>query len=637
MLSDTIKATYLKGNKFMKRIIGMLLAAILIIPSLTGASAVEKSVGLAEDKIIKIVGALEIMQGDENGNLNLEKEVTRAEFVKMAISASGFKDEADVKPAYSIFPDVQSSHWASGYIKTAVGSGLVNGYLDGTFRPSGYVKLEEAVTVTLKLLGYSDSDFTGSYPDGQISKYRSLKLDTNIFAKTGDTLTRRECMYLLYNALCTYTKGGKSYGETLGYTADKYGNIDYLALMEKEKEGPYIVSSDNWIAQLGFDAADAEYYTDSKKVSQAVIKDNDVIYWSNPFKTVWVYSDKVTGVLESISPNPASPSAVTVAGNSYEIETEQAAVAFGGKGSFEIGDTVTLLLGESGIVAVKNPETVSDEFFGLSTSVERKEYTYDGKTYSDYYVNVSSFDGKTHSIKTADPDFKTGILVRVNFSNGEMTAKPYSQQYNSVNDLILAVKEDKIAENAVIVDYFAKSYTTTYPARLKEISITPKNVAYYNINSNGFVDYLVLKDATGDCHSYGVIYKHKGSTSFLTSSKNSSISNYSNLSSGVVRVKYDGNEADNISWLPEMTIESIDNGKVNFLGKTYKVWDYAECFVLEQKTYSTNKSSDKSMSEIINQVSFDRIDTILKGDEYTVMGYYDNTGIIRVLVAQKNF
>ncbi|MBE6622753.1 MAG: S-layer homology domain-containing protein [Ruminococcaceae bacterium] len=637
MLSDTIKATYLKGNKFMKRIIGILLAAILIIPSLTGAFAVEKSAGLAEDKIIKIVGALEIMQGDENGNLNLEKEVTRAEFVKMAISASQYKDEADVKPPYSIFPDVQSSHWASGYIKTAVSSGLVNGYLDGTFRPSGYVKLEEAVTVTLKLLGYSDSDFTGSYPDGQISKYRSLKIDTNISAKTGDILTRRECMYLLYNALCTYTKSGKGYGETLGYTADKYGNIDYLALMEKDKEGPYIVSGDDWIAKLGFDAADTEYYTDSKKVSQDVIKDNDVIYWSNSFKTVWVYSDKVTGVLEGISPNPASPSAVTVAGNSYDIETEQAKVAFGGKGSFEIGDTVTILLGESGIVAAKNPETVSDEFFGLSTSVERKEYTYGGKTYSDYYVNVSSFDGKTHSIKTEDPDFQTGILVRVNYSGGEMTAKPYSQKYNSVNDLILAVKEDRIAENAVIVDYFGKSYVTTYPARLKEISINAQNVAYYNINSNGFVDYLLLKDATGDCHSYGVIFKYKGNTSFLTSSKNSSISNYSNLSSGVVKVKYDGNEADNISWLPEMTIDSIDNGKVNFLGKTYKVWDYAECFVLEQKTYSANKSSDKSMSEIIEQVSFDRIDTILKGDEYTVMGYYDNTGIIRVLVAQKNF
>ena len=637
MLSDTIKATYLKGNKFMKRIIGMLLAAILIIPSLTGASAVEKSAGLAEDKIIKIVGALEIMQGDENGNLNLEKEVTRAEFVKMAISASQHKDEADVKPAYSIFPDVQSSHWASGYIKTAVSSGLVNGYLDGTFRPSGYVKLEEAVTVTLKLLGFSDSDFTGSYPDGQISKYRSLKLDTNITAKTGEPLTRRECMYLLYNALCTYTKSGKSYGETLGYTADKYGNIDYSALMEKEKEGPYIVSGDTWKSLLGFDPEDAEYYTDSKKVSSSVIKDNDIIYWSDAFNTVWVYSDKVTGVLESVSPNPASPSSVTVAGNSYNIETEQAAVAFSGKGSFSIGDTVTLLLGESGVVAAKDPETVSDEFFGLSTSVEKKEYTYDGKTYSDYYVNVASFDGKTHSIKTSNPDFKTGILVRVNFSNGEMTAKPYSEQYNSVSPLVKAIKEDKIAENAVIIDYFGKSYVTTFPARLKEISINAQNVAYYNINSNGFVDYLLLKDATGDCHSYGVVFKHKGSTSFLTSSKNSSISNYSNLSSGVVRVKYDGTEADNISWLPEMTIDSIDNGKVKFRGKTYRVWDYVECFVLEQKTYSTSKSSDKSKSEVIEQVSLDRINTILKGDEYTVMGYYDDTGIIRVLVAQRNF
>ena len=444
-------------------------------------------------------------------------------------------------------------------------------------------------------------------------------------------------MYLLYNALCTYTKSGKSYGETLGYTADKYGNIDYSALMEKEKEGPYIVSGDTWKSLLGFDPEDAEYYTDSKKVSSSVIKDNDIIYWSDAFNTVWVYSDKVTGVLESVSPNPASPSSVTVAGNSYNIETEQAAVAFSGKGSFSIGDTVTLLLGESGVVAAKDPETVSDEFFGLSTSVEKKEYTYDGKTYSDYYVNVTSFDGKTHSIKTSNPDFKTGILVRVNFSNGEMTAKPYSEQYNSVSPLVKAIKEDKIAENAVIIDYFGKSYVTTFPARLKEISINAQNVAYYNINSNGFVDYLLLKDATGDCHSYGVVFKHKGSTSFLTSSKNSSISNYSNLSSGVVRVKYDGTEADNISWLPEMTIDSIDNGKVKFRGKTYRVWDYVECFVLEQKTYSTRKSSDKSKSEVIEQVSLDRINTILKGDEYTVMGYYDDTGIIRVLVAQRNF
>ena len=637
MLSGTIKAKYLKGNTYMKRIIGTLLAAILMIPSLITASAVEKSAGLAEDKIIKIAGTLEIMQGDENGNLNLEKNVTRAEFVKMAISASAHKDEADVKPAYSIFPDVQSSHWASGYIKTAVGAGLVNGYLDGTFRPSGYVKLEEAVTVTLKLLGYSEADFTGSYPDGQMAKYRALDLDTDIFAKTGDTLTRRECMNLLYNALCTYTKSGKSYCETLGYTADKYGNIDYSALMEKEKDGPFVVKGDNWKTKLGSAPENFEYYTNSKKTTWNVIKDYDVIYFSKPFGTVWIYSDKVTGVLEGISPNPASPSSVIISGSSYDLETENAALSFSGKDAFEIGETVTLILGESGVVSAVPPDSVSDEFFGLSTAVEKREYTYGGKTYSGYYVSVSSFDGKTHSIKTTNSDFKTGVLVRVRFENGEMTVKPYSYHLNSVDTLLKAIREDKIAPDAIIADYFGKSYITTYPARLKEITLNAKNVAYYSINSAGYVDCLILNDATGDCHSYGVIYNHKGKTTFLTSSKNSSISNYSNVATGVVKVKYDGNEADNISWLSEITVDSVDNGKVRSSGRTYKLWDNAECFVLEQKKYSTSSSSDKAMREIIEQVSFDRIETVLADDKYTLMGYCDTTGVVRVLVAQKNF
>lgn len=215
----------------MKRLIGIILGVLLILPVFP-VSAVEKDAGLNETQIAEILRALEILQGDENGNLKLDTGVTRAQFVKMAVAASTYKDDANVKLSVSQFPDVSATHWAAGYIRVGVSSGWIKGYLDGTFRPDGNVKLEEAVTIVLKLLGYTDADFVGSYPDGQLAKYKSLKLYNGVSATQGQELTRRDCMNLIYNVLCTATKTGTPYGKTLGYTADSDGNLDYNALIE---------------------------------------------------------------------------------------------------------------------------------------------------------------------------------------------------------------------------------------------------------------------------------------------------------------------------------------------------------------------------------------------------------------------
>ena len=88
----------------------------------------------------QVLQLLEVMNGEENGNLNLDAPVTRAEFVKMAVCASVNKDSAG-QSAVSLFPDVTDSHWAVGYVSTAIKAGLVSGYLDGTFRPENTVKL----------------------------------------------------------------------------------------------------------------------------------------------------------------------------------------------------------------------------------------------------------------------------------------------------------------------------------------------------------------------------------------------------------------------------------------------------------------------------------------------------------------
>ena len=93
----------------MKKIVALLLAVSLMSGMLLlPASA-------AEDETIdavSMVRALGIMVGDQNGNMNLSANVTRAEFSKMLVAASSYQDTVGGSSGYSLFKDVKKDHWA---------------------------------------------------------------------------------------------------------------------------------------------------------------------------------------------------------------------------------------------------------------------------------------------------------------------------------------------------------------------------------------------------------------------------------------------------------------------------------------------------------------------------------------------
>ena len=298
----------------------------------------------------QVLQLLEVMNGDENGNLNLDAPVTRAEFVKMAVCASVNKDSAG-QSAVSLFPDVTDSHWAVGYVSTAIKAGLVSGYLDGTFRPENTVKLEEAVIISLKLLGYTNDDFKGSYPESQLAKYHEIDLDTGMTASRGDTLTRLDCMRLLYNTLCTKTKSGAVYCTTLGYTTDADNTIDYLALLSADMTGPYVTTGGSISSKVSFIGhPNAVFYRDGKLSTLSAVSDYDVYYYSNKLKTVWCYTDKEFGKIDSVNPNRETPQSVTLGSANYSL-TPAAAKKLTNAGGIGKDDYVMLMLDKDGAVA----------------------------------------------------------------------------------------------------------------------------------------------------------------------------------------------------------------------------------------------------------------------------------------------
>ena len=158
------------------------------------------------DGALGLLSYLNIMSGDPDGNMRLDDAVSRAEFSKMAVMTSSYKNSVASSLAFSPFPDVTYKHWAAPYVRVAVSGGIVSGYPNGTFEPETTVLYEEAVTMMLRVLGYKDEDFGNSWPSGQLGIADNIDLSDDIDCVAGDVMTRRDVAKLVYNALKTELK-----------------------------------------------------------------------------------------------------------------------------------------------------------------------------------------------------------------------------------------------------------------------------------------------------------------------------------------------------------------------------------------------------------------------------------------------
>ncbi len=188
----------------MKKILSLLLTAVLLASTTAAFAAPAYS-----DNVAPLLGELKIMQGDPDGNLRLDDFVSRAECTKIVVAASSYRDMVASGSKTSPFRDVNANHWAAPYITVAVKNGICKGYLDATFRPANMVLYEEALTMFLRVLGYSEEDFGSSWPNGQIGIAKNIGLCDDLIKNQGDALTRRDMMIIAYNLLNTPAKNSQ--------------------------------------------------------------------------------------------------------------------------------------------------------------------------------------------------------------------------------------------------------------------------------------------------------------------------------------------------------------------------------------------------------------------------------------------
>lgn len=615
-----------------KRVLSALLAAALTLSLACPALAVT-----SRDDAAQALAALDIMTGDENGDLNLSAPVTRAEFVKMLMAASPISvgDVTYVSP----YPDVPASHWAAPYVEAAVTAGYVTGYLDGTFRPANTITLAEGVVMALRLLGYSNEDFSGSFPAGQMSMYKTLDLDEGIAIGQNDTMKRQDAMYLFYNLLTAPTKTtGQPYlSSVLGYGLTPEGEVDTLALLNGTMDGPVVVGESGWRDKIPFDLSTARVTRNGAASTAEALSDHDVVYFSKNMKALWVYTNRVTGPIQAITPASA-PTSVTVAGKSYAIETSSAAFALSDLGSFEVGDPVTLLLGRDGkVAAAVAPGTAADtSFCGVVISNVPQQYTdKNGNDYTAASVTVLATDGNTYTCSTDRTSVRTGTLVQVTTTAGGAEVKNLSTASLSgrVSSDGARLGGRDFAADVEILDVYGDHGVRVYPQRLAGMELTDGMVRYYLLDGSGDISRLILNDATGDMHTYGVItsvsevnvpgsmttagtyvYDVAGAVHTLTGST------VYNVENGPFLLKTDGGEIDRFANLTEVRLTSVEGTTAYAGNRQYAIWDDALVYEVRDNEYYPTSLA------------------LVSGGDYTLTGWYDKDqtdgGRIRVILAR---
>ena len=181
-------------------------------------------------EMLRLLG---VVDGTGGTSFNPGGTLSRAEFCKMTVEIMGRGGEEPAQRSRTIFTDVGPTYWARGYVNLAssitigggtgedasAGTRLIMGVGDGTFQPNRAITYGEAVTILMRVLGYSDGDVaTGTnWYDGYVGLGQSSGLADGLTISGGDNITRGQAAILFYNLLFTESKGGDQiYLTTLG-------------------------------------------------------------------------------------------------------------------------------------------------------------------------------------------------------------------------------------------------------------------------------------------------------------------------------------------------------------------------------------------------------------------------------------
>ncbi len=244
----------------MKRFLTLLLAALMLLALAPASLAFEDIPDFAERAAAESLASMGIV--DDVAQFNPADNLTRAQFCKIAVLAAGLEDTG-IYRNYTIYPDVPAGAWYAPYVNAAVRKyAIIQGDDRGMFNPNSDITYGEAVTILLRMLGYTTADIGMMWPTDYINKAQTLGLNAGMrTVGARQPITRGQAAILLCNVLLHETKSGTLYAAQ-GHSVGAGGTI----LLSTSETNPTLSSSQAVLYLNG----DSRTYASSHAISSAL-------------------------------------------------------------------------------------------------------------------------------------------------------------------------------------------------------------------------------------------------------------------------------------------------------------------------------------------------------------------------------
>ena len=508
----------------MKKILSIVLViAMVMCGSIIGfaASSFTDITDESTANAVEVLRLMGVVEGVGDGTYNPSGTLTRSEFAKLAVVSTHSDADLSKYKNMTIFPDVKASEWFASYINMASQNlKIIFGCTDGLFHPERTISVGEAVTILLRLIGFSDEEVGGVWPYGQYQKALDLGMlaGTSISSATG-TMTRADAAKLFVNTisvdahwnqkvfklsnetvLISVDQGSKTLktkdrldnpyrmlkaisGNTLvgkaGYVVRDANNSDVaLSFIPKSVLGydypQAVVLKSSDVNTLNALAGRKDYtiYKNGAKVTADKIKSGDVaIYVASENKivvcdtTIRVYYDSCEGSLAE----PVSIKAGNIAQSFTVLPLAVKTIS-----NYKPGMSITLSLTSDGKIAAASSSSNGNGVFVVS---------YDGTANLICGNNVLDLGIRVDDTKLYGKAIKVSYATKdkLNF-----TAVTSSEGTLKVAEKKLGSK--KIADNVLI-------FNNGEIATLADI--VSSTISYARTNANGEVDLIVAADSAG--------------------------------------------------------------------------------------------------------------------------------------------
>lgn len=403
----------------LKKVLALVIAfsMMLSVVAFAGYADVEADADYAG--AVELLSALDIFQGDENGNFNPDNTITRAEMAAIIIRAKGLESAAQASKGATMFPDVAADHWASGYVNLANQNGIITGTDAGLFEPDATLTYEAAVAMIVRALGFEPiAQKKGGWTAGYVVVANSYKVTEGAAANA----TRANLAVLMANALETPMMDQTSYGSDEKYEVlDGKNGRDYRTLLtDMDIYVATGVVGDKDVDEIGFtiaeDSDDGEFTT--KKATQTfVIGESDIAAYTYQQVDAYVAKDGRDYVVKAVVPSTI--------GETFEL----------------LSDDVDAVLNEK----VEDKKIVAEVEYFVDAANSNKTKTIDVALKGIEY-NKQAYEGKLADLVKAD-DIELVFIENTGDNTYDMLVatnyKSFRVDYVDADRDRLALKNDK--------------------------------------------------------------------------------------------------------------------------------------------------------------------------------------------------